>query len=297
MEFSEVSCPVCEKNNYKVVYQDTLGRRAPVFGYKWTPEIRKMYRLVRCRECDHAYASPRLVDMYKYYEDVKDDEYLKNVSLRKKTAEKVLSTIKTFVKKGRLLDVGCATGDFLEVARNIYNVEGLELSDWAIKLASEKGLKIYKEELQYRAKTCNDHYDVITMWGVIEHLEFPKREIATVNRLLKIDGIVCFWTGDFNSIYSKILGKRWLYLLGQHVQFFSWKSLDRLMKDSGFERVHKGIYPYVISFEYLGISLSRYSVLGGLARSAFKYLGLNKREFTITKSDEMFAIYRKVMDA
>lgn len=296
MEFSEVNCPICEANDYKVVYPDTLGKRVPVFGYKWTPEIRKMYRLVRCKECSHAYASPRLLDMYKYYEDVADEEYLNNASLRQKTSGKVLQTINKFANGRRLLDIGCSTGDFLEVAGEVYEAEGLELSKWALDIARRKGLKIYDETLQEMARECNGRYDIVTMWGVVEHLEQPKREIMHVNSLLKQNGIVCFWTGNFDSIYSKILGPRWWYLLGQHIQFFSWRSMDYLMKECGFERVYKGIYPYIISFKYLGISLSRYPAIGTIARSCFKYSGLDNREFTLKKSDEMFAIYEKIKD-
>lgn len=294
MEFSGVNCSVCERNDYKVVYPDTLGKNVPVFGYKWTPDIRKMYRLVQCKHCSHAYASPRLMDMYKYYEDVEDESYLNNSELRKKTGRKVLATISKYIDNGRLLDVGCSTGDFLEVAKETYGVEGLELSSWASKIAAEKGLNIYSETLQERVKECKNPYDIVTMWGVIEHLENPKRELKFVNKLLNQGGIVCFWTGDFSSIYSKIFRQKWLYMLGQHIQFFSWKSMDYLMKDCGFERVHKGIYPYVISFKYLGISLSRYPYVGSFAKRCFRMLGLEEKVFTIKKSDEMFAIYKKV---
>ncbi|OGQ36477.1 MAG: hypothetical protein A3F16_00755 [Deltaproteobacteria bacterium RIFCSPHIGHO2_12_FULL_43_9] len=294
MEFNEVNCPVCEKNDYKVVYPGTLGKNAPVFGYKWTPEIRKIYRLVQCKNCSHAYASPRLSDIYKYYEDVKDETYLNNAGLRKKTARKVLTTIKKFKPDGKLLDVGCSTGDFLEVAKEDYESEGMELSEWALKIAREKQLLVYKETLRDRAAACRASYDVVTMWGVIEHLEYPKLEIQRINSLLKEGGIVALWTGDFNSIFSKIFRQKWWYILGQHIQFFSWKSMDYLMEEAGFQRVHKGIYPYVISFEYLGVSLSRYSIVGPLVRNFFKLYGLAAQEFTLKKSDEMFAIYKKV---
>src|SRR3990167_9059853 len=100
MDLIEVRCQVCDKNEYKVVYPDTLGNNVPVFGYKWTPDICKMHRLVQCTNCSHAYTSPRLKDMYKYYEDVADDGYLKNSGLRAKTARRVITTINGFIPKG-----------------------------------------------------------------------------------------------------------------------------------------------------------------------------------------------------
>ena len=81
--------------------------------------------------------------------------------------------------------------------------------------------------------------------------------------------------------------------MGQHIQYFSKRSLDKLMHDTGFERVHIGIYPYVFSFKYLAIYLSRYRFIGNIAKNLFRIMNLEDRRFTLKKSDEMFAIYRK----
>jgi len=291
----EVPCPVCDSPAHRERYPSELGDRPPVFGYKWTPDIRKAYRIVRCESCAHQYCSPRLADMYEHYKDVMDEGYLANANLRIQTARNVLETIRRFFPSGRLMDVGCSTGDFLWVAKDHYQVEGLELSQWASRHASERGLTIHVKKLE-EVSGCDGTYDVITLWGVIEHLEWPKREMRHVNRLLKKGGVACFWTGDSDSFWAKLMGRRWWYVLGQHIQYFNWRSMDRLLADAGLERVHKGVYPYVISFEYLGISLSRYAIVGSVAKFFFKILGLQKRNFVLRKSDEMFGIYRKIRD-
>ena len=296
MRLIEVPCPVCSAEDYEVVFPDTLGANPPTFGYKWVPEIRKMYRTVRCRQCTHVYCSPRLADMYKHYVDVIDECYLSNDHLRRETAKRVLEMIRKFVPAGRLIDIGCSSGDFLTVARDHYDVEGLELSTWASLIAKNKGLAIHVQTLEELAPARAAYYDVATMWGVIEHLEHPSTELRYTNRILRTGGIVCLWTGDVDSLYARLMGQRWWYILGQHIQLFNWKSMDRVMRDNGFERVYKGVYPYVISFKYLGISLSRYRGIGALAKTAFRLLRLDERCFVLKKSDEMFAIYRKVRD-
>ena len=292
MKLVDVPCPVCTDTDYKVLYPDMLGTNPPVFGYKWTPEICNTYRIVKCNACGHVYSNPRLENMYQYYKDVIDRDYLKNSDLRMQTAKAILPAVLKIVPSGRLLDVGCSTGDFLSVAEEYYEVEGLELSKWAFDIAKQRGLLIHTKKLD-EMNDADSKYDIITMWGVIEHLEYPRVELRHVNRLLNNGGIVCFWTGDSNSIYHKLLRGKWWYLLGQHIQFFNKKSLDRLMNDAGFSPVYKGIYPYVMSLKYLGISLSRYPLIGSLARKLFKIFRLEKRKFILKKSDEMFAIYRK----
>ena len=290
-----IPCPVCDAGAFKVLFPDRLGANSPVFGYKWTPEIRKTYRIVRCDACGHVYCSPRLADMYEDYKEVIDEGYLLNEDLRVRTARNVIGTIRKFAPGGLLLDVGCSTGDFLHAARDSHEVEGLELSAWASQFAAKRGLKIHVKKLE-EMKGADGAYDVITLWGVIEHLEWPKREMRHVNRLLKKGGIACFWTGDSDSFWARLLGRHWWYLMGQHIHYFNWRSMDRLLADAGFERVHKGVYPYVISFAYLGIGLSRYPGIGSVARFLFRILGLGKKSFVLMKSDEMFGIYRKVRD-
>ncbi len=139
----EVPCPVCGSEEYRVHLPGTLGDDLPVFGYKWTPEVSRSYRMVRCKICSHVYASPRLSNIYKHYVDNVDETYIENEPLRTATARVVIDTIQKFVSSGRLLDIGCATGDFLAVAQKHFDVEGLELSNWARKEVERKGLAVY----------------------------------------------------------------------------------------------------------------------------------------------------------
>lgn len=289
----EIDCPVCSSSDYTVLFKDTLGEKPPVFGYKWTPDIRLTYRIVNCAQCTHSYCSPRLQDMYSHYEEVADQGYLDNKPLRIGSAEKVLTTIRQYCASGRLLDVGCSTGDFLTVARQYYDVEGLELATWAVDVAQQQDLVVHEQTLEAFSKT-GEQFDVITMWGVIEHLEFPYQELLHINRLLKKNGLVCLWTGDNESIYAKIFKHKFWYILGQHIQYFNRRSLTSLMQKAGFECVYDGIYPYVISLDYLGTSLSRYPFVGWVAKKILSLPFLRNRKITLNLSSEIFAIYKKL---
>jgi SAM-dependent methyltransferase len=292
---NEIPCPVCESREYHVLYPDTLGNRLPDFGYDFGPSHRDSYRTVRCDSCGHGYASPLPADIYASYVDVEDETYMRNRTQRVQTAEKVLPVLKRLKPNGRLLDVGCATGDFLDVAGRTYEVEGLELSSWAADVASAKGLQIHRKRLG--DMDGSGRYDVVSLWGVIEHFERPRLEIQEINRLLKPGGILALWTGNMDSPLARFLGKRWWYIQGQHIQVFTMKSLEKLMEEHGFVRQNMGWYPYVMSLRSLAKSLSRYRGIGAISKLLFDNGIVGELKLTLKLPGEMFAVFEKVAPA
>ncbi|GEM_PF-960538 len=295
----EYPCPICGSAGYKIIYVDTLGNSLPSFDYTYGKNRNQTYRIVRCSICSHCYCSPRPRDLHSnYIDNYIDSSYLKLRSQRIATARRVIQTISKLKKGGKLLDIGCATGDFMIIAKETYQVDGLELATWSAKIAEQKGLVVHKcqiKELPYM-----NSYDIVTLWGVIEHFEFPASEIFNICNLLKDDGIVCIWTGDIDSITSKLLRKRWWYFLGQHLQYFSRKSMCQLFENNGFRLEYMGIYPYVMTCDSFYNSMKRYSSLDKLINtSLFRKLMFNlfkDNEFTLKIPGETFAIFKKQKD-
>lgn len=252
-------CPICKSKNTKELYPANINIAKLTFSYTRTPENNKTFRVVRCFNCSHVFCYPIPKLLYKKYEIVADKEYLKHKLARKLTAREVLKLITKYCFCGRLLDVGCATGDFLLEAKKFgFSVEGLELSSWSSGIAKSRGLKIHKQTLRSFSEKNKNTFDIITMWGVIEHFEDPISEMKYIYKLLKPQGILILWTGDVNSITSKIMGRRWWYWQGQHIQYFTHKSLNFLATSCGFENFKTKIYPFVANYELLNNSLSRY---------------------------------------
>jgi 2-polyprenyl-3-methyl-5-hydroxy-6-metoxy-1,4-benzoquinol methylase len=208
------------------------------------------------------------------------------------TAEKAIERVRRFCPEGRLLDVGCATGDFLQVAGKYYQVEGMEISQWSAKLAREHGIKVHENLLDGMKE--DSAYDAITLWGVIEHFENPRAEMRHLSRILKPKGIVALWTGDVNCLLSRMLGKKWWYYQGQHIQMFTRDSLNKLFTDAGFKLDWMGMYPYVMSMESILRSLGRYPQLSKIADTVVRKTVSMDHQVTITLPGEMFAIFRKV---
>jgi hypothetical protein len=265
MNEKDYPCPICGLDSYEVLYPDTLGNELPRYDYNFTPNHNKTYRIVFCQNCEHGYASPRPNKIWKNYETVEDKVYLDNMDVRIETARKALATIKRYMPGGRLLDVGCSTGDFLFVAQEEYEVEGLELSTWAAKIAEGRGFFIHKHKLEYF-----------------------KREAV------KRGGIICLWTGDLMSFPSRLMGRKWWYIQGQHLQLFSRRSLIKLFKNNGFDQVWIGRYPYVMTMKYIAQSLNRYPFIGKLANSVLTLPFVSECTLTLRLPGEMFAVFRKV---
>lgn len=253
------SCPICKSRRVTELYPSDIDTKRLSFTYVKTPYSSKTFRSARCLKCSHVFCSPLPKNMFKNYEDVVDNEYLQYAESIRISSRIILPHIKRFISSGKVLDVGCATGEFLLVAKKFgYSGEGLELSRWSSEIARKRGIRIYRERLKSLADRYPDKYDVITMFGVIEHFENPVEEMCHIRTLLKPGGMLVIWTGNIDSIPSKILRKNWWYWQGQHIQYFSHKSLNLLAKNSGFEHITTKTYPFVATHDLLDNSLSRY---------------------------------------
>jgi SAM-dependent methyltransferase len=79
------------------------------------------------------------------------------------------------------------------------------------------------------------HFDVVTMWDVIEHLTDPRSALGQVHHLLKPGGLVVVHTIDIESLFARLMGPRWPWLMEMHVYYFSRHTLRTMLEQSGFE--------------------------------------------------------------
>jgi len=285
------SCPVCDSKNFKILFPDTLGGKNPQMGYNFSKEHTLTYQIVQCKKCTHAYASPRPRNLVQYYKDIRDDVYLANEDQYLCTYQKVIKTLQQFKTSGTLLDIGCSAGFFLSVAKNFYHVEGCELSSWASEIAETRELIIHKCELS-KIKT-DKLFDIITLWVVIEHFEYPREEIRHIYNLLNKNGMVCLWTGDISAFPARLLSKNWWYIQGQHIQYFTRKSLTKLFINNGFQELHIGLYPYVMTMSSIHKSLARYPLLHLMTKPFLCNKIIKNLKLTLKLPGEMFAVFIK----
>lgn len=197
----------------------------------------------------------------------------------------------------RLLDVGCATGAFLDLARAAgWTVRGVELSARHAAYARDTfGLEVWQGDF-LSAPFAPASFDVITMWDFLEHVLDSRAVVAQARRLLVPGGFLLVFTIDSASLFNRVgdvvqraSGGRFgraLELLydARHNYYFTAAALGRLLEDSGF-RVER----WRADRAYLGRWLSEpapwYLVAGGSVLDAISLpLGLPYRRTAIAKA-------------
>ena len=145
----------------------------------------------------------------------------------------------TSAQTPHLLDVGCSSGALLLVARDCgYHAVGAEPATQAANTARELGFDVFPGFLQ-NAHYPDNHFDVVTLFEVIEHLLEPEPILSEIYRILKPGGLLLIGTGNAESWTVKFLQERWEYFdihsHGGHISFFNPKSLTKLVERCGFD--------------------------------------------------------------
>jgi 2-polyprenyl-3-methyl-5-hydroxy-6-metoxy-1,4-benzoquinol methylase len=154
----------------------------------------------------------------------------------------------------RLLDVGCGLGYFLDVAQDVgFEVSGVEFNPEAVQLIHEKyAFEVHRGSIETASLPPN-HYDVITMFDVIEHLHDPFTAVRKMYELVRPGGGVAISTMDSESFTSRLLGK-WLEdfrRTREHLFFFSRETLTKILEDQGFQVYRIDSYGHTFELAFL----------------------------------------------
>jgi SAM-dependent methyltransferase len=130
---------------------------------------------------------------------------------------------------GRILEIGCATGDVLaELVGDYPVVHGIELSEDACAVARSRGLEVFCGTLEeYRT---DQQYDVVFMSHVIEHVLDPVATVAIIERLLAPGGVLYLETPNVGSLDARVWKSRWgLIHYPRHLYLFDRSTITRLL--------------------------------------------------------------------
>ncbi|HYC31687.1 MAG TPA: class I SAM-dependent methyltransferase [Gemmatimonadales bacterium] len=104
---------------------------------------------------------------------------------------------------GRILDVGCGTGYFIESLRDRYEVHGVDPSPIAVRLCRERGLDQVRLGSAYQLERCDDRgFDAVYFLDVIEHLDDDVLALREAIRVLEPGGVVVVTVPAFMFLWS-----------------------------------------------------------------------------------------------
>lgn len=147
-----------------------------------------------------------------------------------------LDRIEARMTRGQVLDVGCASGDFLQVARDRgWQVLGVDPSPAARQLASH-GIPLVGRSLD-DAQVEPHSVDLITFWDVLEHLRHPLDALRRAHTLLRAGGRIAVTVPDSGNLVARLSGRRWFgyKTAGEHLQFYTFASLTQALQSAGFQ--------------------------------------------------------------
>ena len=236
MRDKKITCILCGGSEYKNLF------------------LKDDYPIVKCKKCGLVYVNQKFskedikeINKLKYSGGEYSENYLKQREYFIKRSEKFIRHIRKFKKRGKILDVGCSYGFFLEVAKKFgFDCLGVELSKEITSFAR-------KHKLNVLTGTIHDFkfphkFDIITMWDVLEHTYNPVAELKRTHELLKDSGLLVIQLPNIESFTAKLTKSDWVWLnFPYHLYHFSPVTLERLLKKTNFKILEQKTWePYTL---------------------------------------------------
>jgi 2-polyprenyl-3-methyl-5-hydroxy-6-metoxy-1,4-benzoquinol methylase len=245
-------CPVCDNETF------TTFLECPDHFLS-----KEVFTISKCEKCGFLFTNPRpeAGELSVYY---KSEEYISHSNTRKGfintayllvrnyTISRKLNLIQNFIIKGKLLDIGCATGEFLNFCKiRNWDVLGIEPDE----LSRRKGIENYSLAIEDESQLNtipSSSFDVITMWHVLEHVPFLNERIDQLQKLLHPDGYLFIAVPNANSHDAKFYNRYWAaYDVPRHLYHFTIHTITRLFSKHDFSLVKT--YPMKFDAYYVSM--------------------------------------------
>jgi len=173
-----------------------------------------------------------------YYDQIAAPYYLSPAKLKSDYApvrfERELRLFRRYCPGGAVLDVGCSSGAFLWQLRErfpaSYEILGVDVSGPALDYAESRGVPVARGNFLENEFSGERRFDAITFWAVLEHLAAPSAFLMRAASLLKPTGLCLVLVPNMNSLATRLLGARYRYILPQHLNYFTRRTLSLLVE-------------------------------------------------------------------
>jgi 2-polyprenyl-3-methyl-5-hydroxy-6-metoxy-1,4-benzoquinol methylase len=248
---------------------DTKNKQTIYLSVKDFSVSGETFDLIYNEEFDFLETSPQplLEKLPDYY---KSEDYISHTDSKRNLFEKTYHSIKKIALKRKLklisvysngektlLDFGCGTGDFLQVAKdNGWDVLGIEPNNEARKIANYKTNNSVYDSDSF-SKLENSSFDVITLWHVLEHIPNLKEHFSMFQKLLKPNGTLIIAVPNFKSYDAKFYKNFWAaFDVPRHLWHFSKTAISKLVSIENMQVVKT--YPMVFDAYYVSLLSEKY---------------------------------------
>lgn len=206
--------------------------------------VKNGHTVLQCDVCGLAFTHPQPDSLADQYDSSYFDLYRRRKPFRMRRAHTRLSAIELIAAPGKLLDIGCSLGYFVESAlQRGWKASGIEISSHAAEEARKVGLDVKTgvlEEGTYAEAT----FDCVTMWDVLEHVPDPSLHMREVRGILRPGGIVAIGTPNLGHPAFRAKRENWRHLKpAEHIYYFEERTLARLFEKTGFRQLTPPLIP------------------------------------------------------
>jgi 2-polyprenyl-3-methyl-5-hydroxy-6-metoxy-1,4-benzoquinol methylase len=259
------TCPVCD-NASLTYYRQCIDYSVS----------RESFTLKKCPTCQLLITEPQPENeqLEKYYQFSDYVSHTSNGSnlinkiyllARRYTLRKKLNLINRYLKEGKLLDIGCGTGNFLKFCKeNGWDSYGVEPSDTARAIAIQNGENITASIKQIK----HFGFDVITLWHVLEHLPNLNEDLFQIKTMLGDNGIIFIAVPNYESYDASRYEESWAaYDVPRHLWHFTKETMQELVLKHGLKLV--GIEPMKLDAYYVSLLSEKYLHQNNLSLKGF----------------------------
>ena len=223
---------------------DPLGKKRII----WAKD--KYFKAIKCQTCKLITVDPGLTPfgLKMYYQENMTRRVAQKKKMKDRTVQYDLDKqfLEKYIKKGKVLDVGCGGGIFLSKLNKNFKKYGIDLDKSSIKFAKKNFKYEFRAESLENDSFKKNSFDLIIFRGVIEHLYNPKKILNRARELLKTKGKLFFCaTPNANSFCASLYREKWnLWHPIQHINLFTVETLHKICGIKKFDIL--GVdYPYL----------------------------------------------------
>lgn len=252
MGFEITACNFCGAREHRKLFEirESPDARQPP-AWRGSAAI----PVVRCPACDLVFLNPRYDDerLTALYQDpqmfigtIDPEGRSRSIAnerpMRVKRFADEVASLRRYRQEGRLLDVGCGLGFFLEALGSEFDSVGLEWSRPVVEMMRDLPLSVVEDRFPSHPFQKGD-FDIVCFHNMLDHLPDPAGALTTAHDLLQPGGLLMLSLVNFGSIAARVYGPGFRLLGPNHLYYFTPATLRHYLARAGFTDV-KFEYPY-----------------------------------------------------